>query len=146
MQKVLGLKEKTPRWTACTGNANANFGMAVSYVYAQKHFNDRAREKVGRRSSIDDFFFRTYYGRVNFQALEMLLDIKAAFDEMVSELDWMDASTRARAHKKLQAMRPYVGIPEWINNVTKLEKYYKGVSCPQQLSHLFVRVRVKRTT
>lgn len=46
-QKVYGLKEKTPRWKGCTGNANANFGMALSYVYAQKHFNKQAREKVG---------------------------------------------------------------------------------------------------
>ncbi|XP_053996829.1 neprilysin-4-like isoform X2 [Hylaeus anthracinus] len=118
-QKVLGLKEKTPRWKACTGNANANFGMAVSYVYAQKHFNDRAREK----------------------ALEMLLDIKAAFDEMVSELDWMDASTRARAHRKLEAMRPYVGIPDWITNVTKLEKYYEGMDIvPGRLFDSFLKL------
>lgn len=45
-QKVFGLKEKTPRWKGCTGNANANFGMALSYIYAQKYFNEQAREKV----------------------------------------------------------------------------------------------------
>ncbi|XP_043251841.1 neprilysin-4-like isoform X2 [Colletes gigas] len=118
-QNVLGLKEKTPRWEACTVNANANFGMAISYVYAQKYFNDLAREK----------------------ALEMLLDIKAAFDEMVAELDWMDAGTRARAHKKLQAMRPYVGIPDWINNLTKLEKYYEGMEVvPGKLFDTFLKL------
>ncbi|XP_026672366.1 neprilysin-4-like isoform X2 [Ceratina calcarata] len=102
-QKVLGLKEKLPRWKSCTGNANANFGMALSYVYARRNFDDRARKK----------------------ALEMLLDIRAAFDEMVVELDWMDSETKARAHRKLNAMRPFVGIPEWINNSTKLDKFYE---------------------
>lgn len=62
-----------------------------------------------------------------FQALEMLLDIKAAFEQMVAELDWMDAETRARAHRKLHAIRPFVGIPDWITNSTKLDKFYEGV-------------------
>lgn len=58
----------------------------------------------------------------------MLMDIKAAFDEMVAELDWMDDSTKAHAHRKLQAIRPFVGIPKWITNAEKLEKFYEGVS------------------
>lgn len=58
----------------------------------------------------------------------MLLDIRAAFDEMVTELEWMDAGTRARAHRKLYAMRPFVGFPEWISDPQKLDKFYKGVS------------------
>lgn len=58
----------------------------------------------------------------------MLLDIKAAFDEMVTELDWMDGGTRSRAHKKLTAIRPFVGFPDWITNPEKLNKFYEGVS------------------
>ncbi|XP_050475405.1 neprilysin-4-like isoform X3 [Bombus huntii] len=103
-QKVFGLKEETSRWKICTGNVNVNFGMALSYIYARKHFDDNARQK----------------------ALEMLLDIKAAFEQMVAELDWMDAETRARAHRKLHAIRPFVGIPDWITNSTKLDKFYEG--------------------
>jgi hypothetical protein len=34
------------RWKGCTGNVNSNFGMAVSYLYVQKHFNNESREKV----------------------------------------------------------------------------------------------------
>ncbi|XP_060814400.1 neprilysin-4-like isoform X2 [Bombus pascuorum] len=102
-QKVFGLKEKTPRWKICTGNVNVNFGMALSYIYARKHFDDNARQK----------------------ALEMLLDIKAAFEQMVAELDWMDGETRARAYRKLHAIRPFVGIPDWLTNSTKLDKFYE---------------------
>ncbi|XP_034947043.1 neprilysin-4-like [Chelonus insularis] len=102
-QKVFGLKEKTPRWKTCTGNVNSMFGMALTHLYVQKHFNEQAKEK----------------------ALEMLLDIRAAFDEMVSELEWMDTDTRAKAHKKLNAMKPFVGFPEWIMDAKKLNDYYK---------------------
>ncbi|XP_033207207.1 neprilysin-4-like isoform X2 [Belonocnema kinseyi] len=118
-QKVFGLKEKTPRWKGCTGNVNSNFGMALSYVYVQKHFNDQAREK----------------------ALEMLLDIKAAFDSMVTELDWMDTSTRKMAHKKLHSMRPFVAFPEWIKTPEKLNKFYDGVDViPGKLFQTFLKL------
>ncbi|XP_051163725.1 endothelin-converting enzyme 1-like [Leptopilina boulardi] len=124
-QKVFGLKEKTPRWKGCTGNVNANFGMALSYIYVQKYFNDQARDK----------------------ALEMLLDIKAAFDEMVAELDWMDSTTRARAHKKLQAIRPFVAFPEWIKNPDKLNKLYEGVDIiPGQLFETFLKLTDREIT
>ncbi|XP_015436169.1 PREDICTED: neprilysin-11-like [Dufourea novaeangliae] len=118
-QKVFGLKEKRPRWKDCTGNANANFGMALSYVYAEKHFNERSREK----------------------ALEMLLDVKDAFDEMLGELDWMDVATRTRAHDKLRAIRPFVGIPEWITDSDKLDKYYEGTEIvPGRLFETFLKL------
>ncbi|OXU22441.1 hypothetical protein TSAR_009983 [Trichomalopsis sarcophagae] len=78
--------------------------MALSYVYVRRHFDEEAREK----------------------ALKMLMDVRMAFDNMVSELEWMDAGTRARAHRKLHAMRPFVGFPEWITKPEKLDKFYSG--------------------
>ncbi|KAJ8686861.1 hypothetical protein QAD02_022655, partial [Eretmocerus hayati] len=102
-KKVFGLKEKTPRWKGCTGNVNADFGMALSYVYVKRHFDENSRE----------------------QALKMLTDVRTAFDSMVSELEWMDAGTRTRAHNKLRAMRPFVGFPEWITRPEKLDDFYK---------------------
>ncbi|XP_043284149.1 neprilysin-4-like isoform X2 [Venturia canescens] len=118
-QKVFGLKEKTPRWKGCTGNVNSNFGMALTYVYVENHFNERAKEK----------------------ALEMLLDVRAAFDEMVAELEWMDVGTRARAHRKLYAMRPFVGFPEWVTDSDKLEKYYEGAEVIEgKLFETFLRL------
>lgn len=73
------------------------------------------------------------------QALEMLLDIKAAFDEMVTELDWMDADTKIQAHRKLHAIRPFVGIPDWITNSKKLNKFYEEVSI-----HVSIKLKLKK--
>lgn len=56
------------------------------------------------------------------------MDIRAAFDEMVTELDWMDVGTRARAHRKLYAMRPFVGFPDWITNPKEMDEFYEGVN------------------
>ncbi|XP_057328735.1 neprilysin-4-like [Microplitis mediator] len=118
-QKVFGLKEKTSRWKGCTGNVNSNFGMALTYLYVQRHFNEQAKEK----------------------ALEMLLDIRAAFDEMVTELEWMDIGTRQRAHKKLNAMRPFVGFPEWIMDPKKLDEFYDGAEVIEgQLFDTFLKL------
>lgn len=46
LQNVLGVKEQRARWKDCTENANANFGMALSYVYAEKYLDEQIRQKV----------------------------------------------------------------------------------------------------
>lgn len=103
-QRVFGLQQKTARWKGCTGNVNSNFGMAVSYLYVQKHFNNESREK----------------------ALEMVNDIRTAFTEIVTELDWMDTETKERTLEKAHAMRPFIGFPGWLLTPGELEKYYEG--------------------
>ncbi|KAJ9597235.1 hypothetical protein L9F63_011909, partial [Diploptera punctata] len=102
-QNVFGLQQKTARWKGCTGNVNSNFGMAVSYLYIQKHFNNASRAK----------------------ALEMVNDIRSAFVEIVSDLDWMDEETKQRTLEKAHAMRPFIGFPGWILTPGELEKYYE---------------------
>lgn len=103
-QKVFGLTEKTPRWKRCTSNVNTNFGMAVSYLYVQKHFNDKSRKK----------------------ALEMVKDIEAAFTDIVAELQWMDMETKNRTLDKVRAMRPFIGFPGWLLTPGQLEQYFQG--------------------
>ena len=45
-KEVFGLQQRTPRWKSCTANVNANFGIALSYLYVNKHFERKSREKV----------------------------------------------------------------------------------------------------
>lgn len=58
----------------------------------------------------------------------MWTDVSSSFDEMLTELKWMDVGTKARAHRKLLAMRPFIGFPEWVTKPEKLAKYYEKVS------------------
>ncbi|XP_033332700.1 neprilysin-11 isoform X2 [Megalopta genalis] len=119
LRNIFGLTEKRARWKECAENVNANFGMAMSYVYGEKYFDKRSREK----------------------SLEMLMDVRDAFDEMLAELDWMDVATKRRAHDKLRAIRPFVGIPEWIADSDKLDKYYESSEIvPGKLFETFLRL------
>ncbi|CAH1378010.1 endothelin-converting enzyme homolog isoform X2 [Tenebrio molitor] len=102
-QQLLGLQSRTPRWKGCTSNVNANFGLALSYLYVRSHFDKDHRDK----------------------ALEMLEDIRKAFEDAVHELDWMDGTTREKTLTKLHAIRAFVGYPGWIMNATQLDKHYK---------------------
>lgn len=61
------------------------------------------------------------------QALEMLEDIRHAFEEAVHNLDWMDAVTREKTLTKLHAIRAFVGYPGWIMNATQLDIHYRQV-------------------
>ena len=58
----------------------------------------------------------------------MVNDIRSAFVEIVSELDWMDEETKQRTLEKAHAMRPFIGFPGWILTPGELEKYYEKVS------------------
>ncbi|XP_049862497.1 neprilysin-4-like isoform X1 [Schistocerca gregaria] len=126
-QHVYGLTQKTARWKGCTGNVNSNFGMAVSYLYVQKHFNNESRVK----------------------ALEMVNDIRNAFTEMVGELQWMDGVTKARTLEKAHAMRPFIGFPGWLLTPGELEKHYNETEVVEgQLFETYLKLSqtsIKRT-
>ena len=42
-------------------------------------------------------------------------------------VDWMDKTTREKALEKLAYIKPMIGYPDWILNVTHLDKYYENV-------------------
>ncbi|XP_066995803.1 neprilysin-11 [Anabrus simplex] len=118
-QRVFGLTQKMARWQGCTGNVNANFGMAVSYLYVQKHFNNESRSK----------------------ALDMVGDIQNAFTQIVGELDWMDAATKELTLDKAHAMRPFIGFPGWLLNPGQLEHHYEQANVVEgQLFETYLRL------
>ncbi|KAF4521361.1 hypothetical protein B566_EDAN006950 [Ephemera danica] len=104
-QRVMGHNTQAPRWRTCASSVNTNFGMAVSFDYVLRHFQEHSR----------------------FKALEMVNDIQVAFENMVHELDWMDHKTKQLTLQKARSMRPFIGFPEWLLVPGELEKYYEGV-------------------
>ncbi|XP_045764028.1 neprilysin-4-like isoform X2 [Maniola jurtina] len=102
---VFGLQQRTPRWKSCTSNVNANFGVAMSYLYVKRHFDYTSRQK----------------------AIEMIEDVREAFAAATKDLPWMDASTRATTLKKLRAIRTFVGFPSWLLTHEDLDKHYRHV-------------------
>ena len=74
-------------------------------------------------------------------ALEMIHDIREAFNELLEENDWMDTETRKVAEDKANSMTERIGYPEYITNDTRLEDEYRNVrKSRSQVSQLTVHV------
>ncbi|XP_061378755.1 neprilysin-4-like isoform X1 [Danaus plexippus] len=100
-----GLRARVDRHKACAANVNANYGLALSYLYVNKHFDEHEREK----------------------AIEMIEDVRESFAEAARSLPWMDDGTRDTALHKLRAIRTFVGFPAWLMDTHKLDRHYEHV-------------------
>lgn len=58
----------------------------------------------------------------------MIHNIRAAFNELLADNDWMDDETRAVAKAKANAMNERIGYPDVITDQVELEKEYTNVS------------------
>ena len=61
------------------------------------------------------------------QALEMIHNIRDAFNELLEKIDWMDDKTRQVARAKAAAIAEKIGYPEYIVNDTAINLDYEGV-------------------
>ena len=57
----------------------------------------------------------------------MVSDIRAEFDQMLKEIDWMDPGTKARAKKKADNIVEHIGYPSELLDTKKLEELYDGL-------------------
>lgn len=90
----------------CVEWTNKKLGMAVGALFIRDNFNHESKEV----------------------ALEMIHTIRAAFNELLADIHWMDDETRAVAKEKADAMNERIGYPEILTNRTELEKEYINVS------------------
>ncbi|XP_076080957.1 endothelin-converting enzyme homolog isoform X2 [Mytilus galloprovincialis] len=101
-----GVKELDPLTQRCVDKTNTVFGFATGAMYVEQHFSESSR------SEVQDILDRV---------------LKAFYDNM-PEVDWMDKETREKAQAKLKYITPMIGYPDWILNVTELDKYYENVT------------------
>ncbi len=93
------------RWRTCVGAAKGSLANAVGSMYVRKYFKEDAK----------------------MAALEMVHDIRAEFDRVLDEVDWMDARTRSRAKAKAEAVVEHIGYPPELLSARKLEDLYAGL-------------------
>ena len=93
-------------YSTSTGTASGSFSSPIGNMYVSKHFNERAKHAME----------------------EMVRDIRGEFDNILSEIDWMDDETRTRAKDKLKTMKEYIGYPEEILVERNLEELYEKLS------------------
>ena len=60
------------RWRTCVDAAKGSLANAVGALYVRKYFQEDAKRS----------------------ALDMVHDIRAEFNQMLEELDWMDGATK----------------------------------------------------
>ncbi|XP_025077119.1 endothelin-converting enzyme 1-like [Pomacea canaliculata] len=100
-----GISDLPPRWKRCISKAESAFGFAVSALYVEEHFPPESKA----------------------QAYEIVSAVRSAFIANLDNVPWMDQKTLQTAKIKAQTAGIQLGYPDWILNVTKLDKNYEMV-------------------
>jgi len=118
---LLGVLTDRNRWNRCVEWTNKKLGMAVGALFIRDNFNHESKAT----------------------ALEMIHDIRDAFNDLLEENAWMDTETRLVAEDKANSMTERIGYPEYITNDTRLEEEYKNLTIrgDQFLENLFAILR-----
>ncbi|CAG2246767.1 unnamed protein product [Mytilus edulis] len=101
-----GVKELDPLTQRCVAKTNSVFGFATGAMYVEQHFSESSRSEVQ----------------------DILDRVLTAFYDNMPGVDWMDKETREKAQAKLKYITPMIGYPDWILNVTELDKYYENMT------------------
>jgi putative endopeptidase len=88
-QALTGQAEQKARWRRCVAATDDALGDLLGQAYVETNFPGESKSA----------------------AVSMVNAISAAFGAELDRLDWMDATTRARAHAKLDAMAYLIGYP-----------------------------------
>lgn len=103
---LLGIQSERHRWSQCVEWTNKRLGMAVGALFIRDNFDHESKET----------------------ALEMIHNIRTAFNELLQDIDWMDEETRRVAKEKANAMNERIGYPDTLTNRTELDREYENVS------------------
>ena len=93
----------------CVSKANDRFKFASGALYVEQYFSESSGREVE----------------------DILEKIRRAFSDNMAQIDLMDQATRNKAEEKLKFISPMIGYPDWILNVTKLDKYYENATIQQ---------------
>ncbi|XP_029435165.1 endothelin-converting enzyme 1 isoform X2 [Rhinatrema bivittatum] len=91
-----------PRWKFCVSDTDNNLGFALGAMFVKATFAEDSKK----------------------QADEMITEIKAAFEESLTNLHWMDEDTRKAAKEKADAIYEMIGYPKFIMDPKELDKVF----------------------
>ena len=94
-----GIPEMEPRWKRGVSQTQSVLGEAIGKVYVERHFQPEARVRMA----------------------QLVNNLRAAFDEGIDELEWMNPATQAEARDKLQKFTVKIGFPEEWEDYSALE-------------------------
>ncbi|CAL1540751.1 unnamed protein product [Lymnaea stagnalis] len=104
-QAISGVKRKPIRWIKCVEFLNDRMGMVVGALFIRDNFKKESKDT----------------------ALEMIHNIREAFNELLEENEWMDTKTKEFAKEKANAMNERIGYPDFIADPVQLDARYEGL-------------------
>ena len=93
-----GAQKLPPRWRRCSGYADADLGDAVGQAYVAKYFPPENKERM----------------------LQLVKAVEAALHRDIDAAAWMSATTKERAHAKLNAQVDKIGYPDHWHDYSSL--------------------------
>lgn len=94
-----GKVKNLPRWKRVLETVNSNIGEALGQLYVKKYFTAEAKQKI----------------------TELIENMRAAFNDRITNLDWMSEPTKQKAKEKLAAINVKVGYPDKWRDYSKLD-------------------------
>jgi predicted metalloendopeptidase len=61
----------------------------------------------------------------------MMHDIKASFNSLVRDGDWIDPETKKAAQEKADSITSFIGYQEWLLKPGQLDEHYSSVCLVQ---------------
>lgn len=96
--KLRGQPEQRARYKRCVQATDGALGEALGQVYVAQEFPPANKQAT----------------------LQMVKDIEGAMDQDIDTLDWMSATTKARAKEKLRAVADKIGYPDYWRDYSAL--------------------------
>jgi len=93
-QVQTGQKVQTPRWQRMSSLTDGAIGELLGQLYVAKYFKPEAKARM----------------------IELIKNLRTAFETRINGLDWMSAETKEKALAKLHTFMPKIGYPDkWKN-------------------------------
>jgi putative endopeptidase len=85
-----GTQQQQERWRRVVAQTNSSLGEAVGLIFVKKHFPPEAKERM----------------------IDLVNNLKYAFEKRIEKLDWMSQETKVNAIEKLHAINVKIGYPD----------------------------------
>jgi putative endopeptidase len=106
---ISGQQQMKQRWERMYAATDQSLGEALGQLYVKRYFTAEAKQRM----------------------LELVSNLKTAFETRISNLDWMSNETKERARQKLNAFIRKIGYPEkwrdYSKVVVKHDTYFENV-------------------
>ncbi len=127
-QTLNGQKQDEPRWKRVLSSVNNELGMALGELYVAKAFPPESKAR----------------------AEELVNNLQAALKSRIEKLDWMSATTKAKALEKWSTFMPKIGYPEkwrdWSGLTLNGDSYFADVTATTKFNYDFDIAKIGKPT